>query len=521
MRKRQIAIPASRGRIRAPVLKRAVVSQPIPAPIGGWNARDALDMMGPADAITLDNWYPAESYIELRGGSASHATGLTDEVETLMSYSAGATGKMFAATDGGNVYDATSSGAVSSAEVSSLSNGRLNWVNFGTDGGSFLWFANGSDSPRYYNGASWSTPTLTGVSASDIVSPRVFKRRLFFRFNNSLKFGYLPVASIMGEVSTFDLRPIFEDGGKLQSIGTWTRDGGRGPDDLIAFVTNHGEVAIYAGDDPSVAANWTLQGVFKIGSPIGDRSTIKVGADLFIITVDGYVPLSKVLPQDRSAPGAAISDKIRGAVIDRAQSYKNTFGWQPVLYSAGGYGLFNVPRGNSKYEQHVVNVNTGSWCRFTGWNGHCFNVFNDELYFGGSGIVYKGDTGTTDAGSAIEANGQTAFSNFGFPGMPKGFVAIRPVVDANGGLPTFLAVHTDFRQNGELFSTTQGGSSGPAWDTSPWDTTAWASDEGTYSLWYGCDGSGYTGSLQVKAVSSDKWIKWYSSDLMFEVGHGL
>ena len=59
--------------------------------------------MGPADAVVLDNFFPDENEVRLRKGSSSHATGLTHDVESLMSYKSGAASKMFAATTGGNI----------------------------------------------------------------------------------------------------------------------------------------------------------------------------------------------------------------------------------------------------------------------------------------------------------------------------------------------------------------------------------------------------------------------------------
>ena len=46
------------------------VAQPesVPAPIKGWNTRDALTSMDPLDAVQLDNWYPDASGLNLRNG---------------------------------------------------------------------------------------------------------------------------------------------------------------------------------------------------------------------------------------------------------------------------------------------------------------------------------------------------------------------------------------------------------------------------------------------------------------------
>ena len=76
---------------------------------------------------------------------------------------------------------------------------------FGTAGGNFLYMVNGEDAPIYYNGSAFVTPSLAGVTAADIVNVTAHQRRLFFVFNNSLIFGYLPVVSVAGTVATFDI----------------------------------------------------------------------------------------------------------------------------------------------------------------------------------------------------------------------------------------------------------------------------------------------------------------------------
>ena len=74
----------------------------LPAPVGGWNARDSLANMAPTDAVTLDNLFPGVSSVGLRGGYQNHVTGITGQVETLMTYNGGSTDKMFGIA-GGNI----------------------------------------------------------------------------------------------------------------------------------------------------------------------------------------------------------------------------------------------------------------------------------------------------------------------------------------------------------------------------------------------------------------------------------
>ena len=54
------------------------LAQPIsvPAPITGWNARDALDEMPATDAVLLDNWYPDAQGVVVRSGFTPYASGV-------------------------------------------------------------------------------------------------------------------------------------------------------------------------------------------------------------------------------------------------------------------------------------------------------------------------------------------------------------------------------------------------------------------------------------------------------------
>ena len=135
----------------------------IPAPIGGLNTRDSVDLLPPTDAIRLDNFFPARSHVQVRNGYDDHATGLPSTVQSLMIYNSGTANTMFAAS-GTAVYDATSAGAIGSAVITSLSNAQFQWTNITTAGGAFLWICNGADAPRHWNGSAWATPTLSGVT---------------------------------------------------------------------------------------------------------------------------------------------------------------------------------------------------------------------------------------------------------------------------------------------------------------------------------------------------------------------
>jgi hypothetical protein len=82
----------------------------IPAPIGGWNARDSLGAMAIEDAVTLTNWWPGTNSVVLRYGYTQFATGITGQVESVIAYSGVTANKLFAAATT-KIYNVTAGGA--------------------------------------------------------------------------------------------------------------------------------------------------------------------------------------------------------------------------------------------------------------------------------------------------------------------------------------------------------------------------------------------------------------------------
>lgn len=60
----------------------------IPAPIGGWNARDPMPAMKSTDAVILDNMIPGTGGVEFRNGYVKHVEGITAAIGSLMEYRA-------------------------------------------------------------------------------------------------------------------------------------------------------------------------------------------------------------------------------------------------------------------------------------------------------------------------------------------------------------------------------------------------------------------------------------------------
>jgi hypothetical protein len=210
--------------------------------------------MAPTDAVQLINFFPSVSNVNLRGGYTKHATGFPDDVETLMTYSGGATDELWAISDG-EIYDATSAGPIGAAAVTGLTNSRWEYTNVTTAGGNYLYAANGVDEPLLYDGSTWtpidgtSSPAITGVTTTTLTQPTLFKNRMWFIQKDTLKAWYLPTSSVGGAAQVLDLSAVARLGGTLVSMAAWTIDAGYGVDDNLVFITNQGEVIVYRGTE--------------------------------------------------------------------------------------------------------------------------------------------------------------------------------------------------------------------------------------------------------------------------------
>lgn len=492
-------------------------------PVGGWNARDALASMQPQDAVVLNNWFPRPSYVEFRGGHASHATGMTGTGKTLMTYNKLNGGNQLFCTTASGIYNVSSAGAVG-ASVLARTNGKHHWTMFGDGTSQWLIAPNGVDKPAYYDGTTWtavdgvSTPALTGVTTTEIVSAHVFKGRLLFLFNSSLKFGYLAAGAAGGAVSLFDLSGEASKGGYLIAFAHWTRDAGNGPDDFAVFFTSEGEAIVYQGTNPNSATTWAKVGSFSIGRPIGRRCVTQYGTDCVVITENGVFPMSALLQAgDAERAKFALSFKIQDAFTAAARSYFSNFGWNVRVFPKQDALLVNVPMAeDGVHEQYVMNTIKKTWCRFTDWDAEDFAVFNGELYFTNSTVVYKAWTGTSDNGSNIVFYGKQAFQNFG-SNEPKQVMLFMPILSVNGSVAYGADVDVDFDDDEIAGTVTYTVTSGAVWDTSNWDEAYWASGQEVVKQWSSV--AEYPGrwlSGKIKITSNALTCQWMASTMIYE-----
>lgn len=503
-------------------------SSTIVAPIKGWNARDPEGSMGSGYALYLDNWFPTPGNVQVRKGASNHMTGLgVTPIKSLAVWNA-RTGapkrRLFACTDAG-IYDATVAGTFGAIAIA-LTDGRVQSVNYGTTGGSYLLCVNGVDTLKQYDGASWTSVASYVFGAgtlltSDIGNINVFKRSLYFLKRDTMEFYYLPIDSITGTVLRFPLGALFSKGGSLVAMGTWTIDGGQGADDLAVFVTSEGQVAVYQGTDPSSAATWALIGVYDLSQPLGKRCFIKYGGDLVYISRDGAFPLSKALRSVNLESSIAVTDLISSAFTGAAALYGVNYGWQGVLSYNDQILIFNVPTTEfSNSQQFAMNIKTGAWCRLTDWNAFCWEIMDNQLYMGMAGKVAKAWTGLNDFGGVINCYAKGAFDYLGSRGRNKRISLSRPVLKVGGSVSVSVGIDMDYAASLAYGPTVYSPITGSLWDAALWDAGMW-SDLGTTKLdWVTVAvREGYCAAVRLRVASKDATVEWSATDLAFELGN--
>ena len=361
---------------------------------------------------------------------------------------------------------------------------------------------------------------IQGVNPNKFVSVNLFKNRLFFTEKDSLKVWYLPVNSVGGIAKQLDFGAIAYGGGFLQGMATWTIDAGQGADDYAVFVTNMGQVIVYNGTDPDTATDWALKGVWQLGYVFSRRFWYKWSGDVLLLTQDGLVPLASALQSSRLDPRVNITDKIYYEISQEADRYSTEFGWQVIYYAKPNMLLINIPN-PSGVEQYVMHTISKAWCNFTGIQAKCFELHNDDLYFGGNGYVGKFWDTNADDGGQISATCQQAYSYFDKPGQQKRFTMVRPTFLVDVGAPgIYCGINTDFQTQNNLgkvtfqpFSSTAG-----VWDVATWDNDVFAGNLVISRNWQGVTGLGYAGGINLNMVSAGIDVHWVSTDYVMELG---
>lgn len=484
-----------------------VITKVIPAPTDGWDAISPLAEMDPKRAPILINWVPRPGYVELRGGYVPYNDTLSNlPVETLMVRRSPTGEQMFAAS-GSKIYDVSiSDGSDPPVVVSGLGSARWQYVNFTPGGGTtVIQLVNGVDQLRQYNGTAWTTPAITGLpggSTANIININSQKHRLWYIMKDSSVAAFMPTDAITGAIAgTLDLGATWQLGGHLVAMSAWTLDGGFGPSDYAMFISSRGQVTLYSGVDPTDASDWKIVGTFNVAPPIGYRCLYRTGSDVQIITQMGVIPISQALPFDPSADrSVAITARIQNAMAAAALSASNNFGWQLISFPFQQLIILNVPYSeNSNQQQFVMNALTGAWCQFVGWESNCYEIYNNNLYWGGNdGRVSRGYAGSADFFSPINADMQCAYNWLDEPGRVKRMTMVQPLLVLGGILIPTIGVDVDFLTSNDVAPVTTTLMGTVLWDFARWDISLWPAEITNFTSWLSVDAIGHAMAVRMR-----------------------
>lgn len=510
---------------KVPFLAADVLTKAIPSPTDGWDAISPLAEMDPKRAPILDNWVPRPGYVELRAGYITSSTvGSSIPVETLIVRRSPSDEQFFAAA-GSHIYNAGTNG-LAPVVVSGQNSARWQYVNFTPGAGTaVIQLVNGVDQLLQYDGTSWTNPAITGLpggSTANIVNINAQKRRLWYVMNQSTVAAFMPTDAITGAIAgTLDLGALWNKGGYLVAMNAWTIDGGSGPQDYALFISSRGQVSIYSGVDPTLSTDWHLVGTFDVSPPIGRRCMQRLGSDVAIITQAGVIPISQALPFDPSADrSVAITARIQNAMSSAAMTGMGNFGWQLISFPTQQFEILNVPLAeNSSQQQYVMNTLTGAWCRFIGWNANCFEIYQNNLYWGGNnGTINQGYVGAADQFAPIAADMQCAFNWMDDPGRTKRMTMVQPLLTIGGTPNILISVDTDFMTSTATAPIT--GLTGTVlWDSGIWDVSVWPFLTTNYTNWLTVTALGHALAVRMKVTVSPYASTFAQFDIsQFDIG---
>lgn len=512
--------------LRSKAPQRQAIGQSIsrPPPVRGWNTRDPIADMDPSYAVVLENFFPIAAGVSLRKGAADWVVGLGAVVKTLMPFQGPTTSKIFGSTDT-KIFDATAS-ATNPASLLARTKGEHVYTNFTGTGGNFLFAVNGQDDMAKYDGTSWTTVAsfpITGggtLNTNTIAVVAAYKRMLFFIGNSGTDFFYLPIDQISGTVSRFPLGGLLDRGGYLVNIGTWSVDAADGQSDYCVFATSRGQMLVYAGTDPSNAAAWALQGKYYIGPPLGRNCLKKVRGDLYVVTEGGLFSMNTAFGSTASSLRPDFTNTIGPTFRDFAALTGSTYGWQIEVFELQRMLIINIPQQSvNSFNQFVMNLDTGAWCRFTGWDAFNFAMLDRTLYFSANGKVCKAWQDGGDFGGTITATAAQAYDYLQPRATQKSLSLFRPVYLLSGVGTIWTGLDANFNSS-QLYENPYSGIGGSVlWDSAMWDTSMFAASPTPNLDWQTASvPEGFCFSVRLRFIGQDATFQWTATDYLYQQG---
>lgn len=375
-----------------------------------------------------------------------------------------------------------------------------------------------------------SSITITGVDTENISQIWSYGSRIFMVEQGTKTAHYLPSSALGGAVGQVELSGVFKLGGSLLFGATWSQDSGAGLDDKCLFVSTEGEVAVYEGTDPGDAPNnWRIVGVYQITRPLGINGTMLAGGDLLVAAEAGLVPISEAIRKDVAALSlSAVSRNIEPAWRQEV-SDRRSLPWEIMKWPERSMMVVSLPRPDegSLGRCFVANVETGAWCRYTGWDTRCMSCFDGQGYFGtNDGAIHTMELSGKDGALPYTCVYVGEFDHLNSPGVTKTAHQVRAVFLAESPFLPKLSASINYSitlptaPNSTPDYVTAQWDTGAEWDNSvSWDTPDGATVSATRWVSIGRTGFAIAPQIQITfGIDPTPFVELVAFDMTYSSG---
>jgi hypothetical protein len=373
------------------------------------------------------------------------------------------------------------------------------------------------------------SPTVGGVDPATFCFVMVWKNRAWFVQKDTALAWYLPINSLFGNATAFNLGTKFRKGGHLVGLYNWTYDGGSGIDDSLVAVSGGGDIAIYAGTDPSSASTFGLRGVWDVGAvPAGRQVATNFGGDLLILSTLGILPLSRLVAG--SVQGDALqyaTAKIANLFNSLMYSYSSVRGWSIRLHPQDNTLLVTVPVADAQATtQLAMSMSTKAWSQYRDLPIYSCEVFGGQLYFGTADGKVCVNTDYLDGVTLADPNVYTdigysmvgSFQNLG-NGRQKRISMIRATLLSQGDRPNYQVKVKHRYDSAELDAVSAAAAQAGAglWDSALWDTAVWGGAYSASQAVHGAAGMSPEVAIAIRGTARAK-TTIVGFDVVYDVG---
>jgi hypothetical protein len=250
---------------------------------------------------------------------------------------------------------------------------------------------------------------------------------------------------------------------------------------------------------------------------------MRAGGDLVVATVEGLVPLSEAVRKDPAALSvSAVSRQIEPSWRAQAAARIEAQPWSVIKWQAENMAVVTLPHtGNTVY---VVNLQTGAWARYVGWDARCAVVWRERFFFGDSaGNVVEGERSGADQGALYECRLSGLFDALSAPATYKQVHMMRGVFRSSIAFLPKMSASRDYAVRFPSAPNAAAETSLSVWDSGLWDTAVWNDSlpSSITTRWVSVNRVGFAIAPQVQ-VTCGGMVRpdgeFIAADVVFETG---